>query len=141
MPSSDITFQTVSFWNPDEVVALYRSAGWWDDAYDIAGIPPLILHSFRFVICISDDEQAIIAMGRILSDSVKTGIIQDLCVLPKYQGKGIGRGMLNHLVDVAREGGISRLFLVAQPGTESFYEKSGFIRKDNLIFFLNSNPR
>lgn len=134
MSNNHVTFQIVQNWDPVEIIALYRSAGWWEDWYDPQGIPSLISGSFLFATGIDPRGGKAVAMGRILSDQVHTGYIQDLCVLDTYRGLGIGRSLLAFLVSRGKEAGLHSIQLIAEPGTQSFYEKSGFITHKSLIF-------
>lgn len=129
-----VTFHIVQSWVTAEIIALYRSAGWWEDWYDPHGVPSLISGSFLFATGVDQHSGKAIAMGRILSDQVHTGYIQDLCVLDSYRGMGIGRSLLAFLVSKGKEAGLHSIQLIAEPGTQSFYEKSGFITHKSLIF-------
>lgn len=133
-----IEFKIVHEWNSGEIVDLYRSAGWWEDYYDPEGIQSLISGSFIFMIGMSTRTGRAVAMGRILSDHVKTGYIQDLCVLSGLRGKRIGANLLEALVQAGERAGLSSLHLVAEPGTLSFYQKSGFISEKGLIFLTKT---
>lgn len=133
---SRIIFKIVTEWDIESIVSLYRSAGWWKDEYDAGSIPSLISSSYLFVIGYCDDTNQTVAMGRVLSDAVSTGIIQDMSVLKTFQNQGIGSSLLQFLVTTARSAGLSRIFLVAEPGTVEFYKKSGFITDENKIFLL-----
>jgi len=42
----------VNSWPEDEIVLLYKDAGWWKDTYDKSGISQLITGSFAFAIAI-----------------------------------------------------------------------------------------
>jgi aralkylamine N-acetyltransferase len=129
-----VWFQCIREWNPLDIIALYRSAGWWEEDFDQAGILPLIQGSHIFVVGISEDTGKAVAMGRIISDHVKTGYIHDLCVLTEYRGREIGSHLLSFLIHTGQDYGLEYLHLVAQPGTSMFYEKSGFISENGLIF-------
>ncbi|MDD1728938.1 MAG: GNAT family N-acetyltransferase [Methanospirillum sp.] len=133
-----VAFQVVSSWDSADIIALYQSAGWWRDWYDPAGIVPLIQGSFVFVVAVQQETGKAVAMGRILSDRVATGYIQDLCVLTELRGRHIGVGLLNFLIAEAKRRGISSLYLVAEPDTRDFYEKSGFICNSGMIFLTNT---
>ncbi|WP_319578118.1 GNAT family N-acetyltransferase [uncultured Methanospirillum sp.] len=139
MTTAPVTYQVVKGWNDDDIIALYRSAGWWRDYYDPSGIAPLIKGSFIFVVGIDSGTGRAVAMGRIISDGVGAGYIHDLCVLTEVRGMHIGAGILEFLVREAHAAGLSSLYLVAEPDTQSFYEKSGFI-SDNGLIFLTYNP-
>ena len=43
------------------------------------------------------DDRNVIAMGRIVGDLRLVYIIQDVIVLPEYQGKGLGRGIMDRI--------------------------------------------
>ena len=65
-------------------------------------------------------------MGRVISDGVSDGYIQDLVVLPEYRKTGVGRQIVATLVNKCVEPGISWIGLIAEPDTEKFYLPSGF---------------
>ena len=129
-----VIFQNVREWVTRDIVDLYRSAGWWEEYYDSAEIPSLIQGSFIFVVGISTETGRAVAMGRIISDRVQTGYIQDLCVLKEVRGNRIGTRLLQFLIQAGRNAGLASLHLVAEPGTSSFYEKSGFLCENGMIF-------
>lgn len=133
-----IAYQVVQEWDISDIIELYQSAGWWREHYDPTGIPPLIEGSFIFAVGIHTLTGKAVAMGRILSDHVSTGYIQDLCVLKEMRGMQIGTGLLNFLIQEGQKAGISSLRLIAEPDTRSFYEKSGFISNKELIFLTNT---
>ncbi|PKL60940.1 MAG: N-acetyltransferase [Methanomicrobiales archaeon HGW-Methanomicrobiales-4] len=138
MHHEPIEFKIVREWDCGEIVDLYRSAGWWEEYYDPNGIQLLISGSFIFMLGISTRTGKAVAMGRILSDRIKIGYIQDLCVLSELRGMRIGTNLLGALIQAGQSAGLSSLHLVAEPGTISFYEKSGFISEKGLIFLTKT---
>lgn len=134
MDESLIQFLIVQEWPSDEIVDLYRAAGWWKDEYDPSEIPRLMRGSYIFVVGIDRSSGKAVAMGRILSDNVKTGYIQDLCVHTDMRGQKIGKALLNYLVQSGMNAGLKYLFLIAEPDTNSFYERAGFIQIRSTTF-------
>jgi GNAT superfamily N-acetyltransferase len=132
----DLHFIITDQWDVSSIVALYTDAGWWKAEYDPQQVPGLIQASFRFCVGIFRKTGETVAMGRIISDGITTAIIQDMCVLKKYRGQGIGHQLLSVLIATAQKAGLSRIVLVAEPGTVPFYEKSQFIADKNKIFLL-----
>jgi len=63
-----------------------------------------------------------VGTGRILGD----GHIGRLAVIKAARGKGIGEKIVANLLDVAKQKGMSRVFLGAQEHAVGFYEKMGF---------------
>ena len=51
--------------------------------------------------------------------------IGHLWVHPAKQGQGVGKRLVDHLTEAAREAGITELHIVADPNAVPFYEKCG----------------
>lgn len=87
------------------------------------------LRNSLFTIAVTDQEQ-VVGMGRLVGDGCYICYVQDLVVLPDYQGKGIGKYMIERLVSYVNEKGIPdtniTLGLFAAMGKEGFYQKQGF---------------
>lgn len=69
------------------------------------------------------DGNKLIGAGRMLSDGICYGCIFDVGVLPEYQKKGIGKGLMNNLL--SGEEHLS-MHLTSTFGNEEFYKKLGF---------------
>lgn len=81
------------------------------------------------------DGDRIIAMGRMLFDFGYTAYLGDVLVRPEYQGQGIGRRIVEGLIDrtmaSAGEGERIMFILGAAKGKEEFYQKLGFHLRPN----------
>ena len=122
----EIVVQLIRSWDNDEIADLYRNGGWWKEEYDPAALVSLIQGSFSFAVAIDKKTGRAIGMGRVISDGVSDGYIQDLVVLPEYRKSGIGREMVSALVRQSIQSGITWIALIAEPGTEQFYLPLGF---------------
>lgn len=71
-------------------------------------------------------EKSLIGFGRVLSDGILHAFIVDLIVDPHYQGCGIGKMILNNLVDKCKLAGIPDIQLFCANGKKEFYTKQGF---------------
>ena len=69
------------------------------------------------------DGDRLVGMARAISDGEYQAAIYDLCMLPEYQGSGIGRRLMESIL-AACAGLTVVLFVV--PGKEGFYAKFGF---------------
>ena len=136
-----VQFIIVDVWDSDTIITLYKDAGWWKDEYDPGELPEFIRASFRFCIGVHKKTGETVATGRIISDGISTGIIQDMCVLQKFRGRGIGHQLLTFLIKTARDAGLPRIILVAEPDTSPFYEQSDFIADKKKIFLLYEKER
>ena len=122
----NIAIQLVHSWDEVEIANLYRAGGWWKEEYDPKEIPRLIQGSFLFAVAVDKKTGRAAGMGRVISDGVSDGYIQDLVVLPEYRKTGIGTRIVSTLVEKCVESGISWIGLIAEPDTEKFYLPSGF---------------
>jgi ribosomal protein S18 acetylase RimI-like enzyme len=122
----DIAIQLVQTWNEGEIANLYRAGGWWKEDYDQRELPRLIRGSFLFAVAVDRKTGHAVGMGRVISDGVSDGYIQDLVVLPEYRKTGIGAQIVSILVKKCVERGISWIGLIAEPDTEKFYLPFGF---------------
>lgn len=72
------------------------------------------------------------------------GEIMNIAVEPAYQGRGLGRALLNHISEVARQQGLARL--VIKTGNSSIrqiqlYQQQGFdLVQVNYNYFLEHYP-
>ena len=72
------------------------------------------------------DGQELVGAGRALADGADTSYIADVALLPEYQGRGLGRQIVQRLIDLSQ--GHRKILLFAVPGKEPFYQKFGFRR-------------
>ncbi len=72
----------------------------------------------------------LIGMGRMVGDGAMYWYLQEIIVLPEFQGKGIGTMIVNYLVDYAiknsQTGKFTTIGGVSAKGKEGFYQKMGF---------------
>lgn len=105
---------------------LRRSAGWADLTLEQAKMG---LANSAYVIaarCGGD----VVGMARYLSDGGYVRYISDVVVLPEYQGREIGRHMLEeilaHIRKNKKDDEYISINLMAAAGKEGFYQKLGF---------------
>jgi predicted GNAT family N-acyltransferase len=70
-----------------------------------------------------------IGTGRLLAD----GHIGRMAVLAEWRGKGVGRALLETLMDEARQRGLASLVLNAQTEATGFYERFGFVAEGGIF--------
>lgn len=92
------------------------------------------LKNTLYSLCVYDDNK-LIGYGRIIGDKTIFLYIQDIMVIPEYQNKHIGTGIMENLLTQINEykkiNPNIRTYLGASKGKESFYEKFGFISRPN----------
>ena len=110
----------------DELIRLYKDAGWWKKEYDknTDFLKGLVANSACFVGAFH--KNSMIGMGRALSDLASDAYIQDVAVLKPFRGKGIGSKIIKELVAFLQQHQVDWIGLVAKPNTSLFYVKLGF---------------
>jgi ribosomal protein S18 acetylase RimI-like enzyme len=110
----------------DDLVALYKDAGWWKSSY---GESPEFLNHI-----VADSglfagaflNKKMIGMGRALSDLASDAYIQDVVVLKEHRGRGIGKKIIQTLITGLKEHGVDWIGLIAESGTTDFYKNLEF---------------
>lgn len=114
----------------EQWMKLRASVGWATFPIETASRS---LDATSFCVCAYSGSE-LIGMGRVLGDGVISFYIGNIMVDPDWQGKGIGREILEHINDylesVAAPGAIASLLSIK--GKEDFYKQFGFMcRPDN----------
>lgn len=106
---------------------LRASVGW--GGYTKEQAQRALEHSLYTIVAMEGDQAA--GMGRLVGDGIYDTLV-DVVVKPEYQGQGIGRRMIQKILEEAERqtpaGGRVTLQLIAAEGKEPFYEKFGFTK-------------
>ncbi|MBR2950657.1 MAG: GNAT family N-acetyltransferase [Lachnospiraceae bacterium] len=90
------------------------------------------------VIAVYNDE--VIGMGRLVGDGVMYWYLQEIIVLPEFQGKGIGTRIVNRLLGYIEENTTPGTFvsvgLTAAAGKDTFYEQFGFSKSMGMTKYI-----
>jgi ribosomal protein S18 acetylase RimI-like enzyme len=84
----------------------------------------------------------VIGMGRLIGDGVKYFYVQDVAVLPAYQGYKIGSAMLDRLLDYVARTAPATAFvgLFATDSAVNLYQRHGFTSGDMAGMFRLVEP-
>jgi len=115
---------------PEEFNILHEAVGW--GVVNNQERIQKALNRSNFLIAAQINEK-IIGMARVIDDGLQA-LLLDVIVLPEYQGQGIGKTLMNYVMEylyvLSRNGGI-KANLVTAPDKVGFYEKFGFINRPN----------
>jgi len=115
----------------DEMNMLQESVGWGRRDEKII---EEALDNTLYSLCVYDEDK-LIGYGRIIGDKTIFLYIHDVMVIPEYQGRGIGKGIMEALLKQVDEykkvNPNIRTYLGASKGRESFYEQFGFEVRPN----------
>lgn len=82
------------------------------------------------------DQDILIGFGRAISDGAYQGAIYDVAVLDAYQGRGVGRKIVEKLIENMSN---CNIILYSAVGKEIFYERMNFRKmKTGMAIFSNS---
>jgi GNAT superfamily N-acetyltransferase len=97
---------------------------------------------YKVYVAVLDDEIAgafeLLIMDNLANRGIPSGIIEDVVVAERHQGKGIGKAMMAYAVDICREQGCYKVALSSNLKRErahKFYESLGF-KKHGYSFFI-----
>ena len=115
----------------EEFNYLYDAVG-WGSYYE--KVSEKALTNTMYSVSVYDDDK-IIGYGRIIGDGICFLYIHDVMVIPKYQNKKIGSQIMNKLLEkvnqIKIENPYVRVYLGASKGKEKFYERFGFITRED----------
>jgi len=137
MNLAEIEIKAIAAADRNSIKKLYQDAGWWrsgDESADGAWIDALVRQSFCFVGAFRGGE--LIGMGRAISDGVSDAYIQDVVVLKKFRRAGIGNRIIEKLVEFLTSRRIGWIGLIAEPGTQEFYQRLGFVAMEGFTPML-----
>ncbi|MGA3032739.1 MAG: GNAT family N-acetyltransferase [Terracidiphilus sp.] len=106
---------------------LSRSSYWAQDR-SRAAVEKTIQHSMCFGVF---DKAKQIAFGRLVTDCVAFGYLADVFVAPEYRGKGVGKILLNAIVNdpIVRD---LTVVLLRTKDAHSLYKQFGFASLRNV---------
>lgn len=91
------------------------------------------------IVLVIEDQQKIICCGTILIETKllhnlgKVGHIEDIITHSSYRGQGLGKKIIQSLVSYGKDCGCYKVILDCNDTNIPFYEKCGFIKKENQM--------
>jgi len=119
----------------EELLNLYELLGWNSLKLTVDDLERMCTQSWYALYAF--DEQQLIGMGRVISDGVITAIICGVCVLPSYQSKGIGKEILNRIINHCEQNRVIPQLMCVE-SLEAYYKELGF-KKFSIGMTKNTN--
>ena len=120
----------------EDFIKLKVSAGFRERPVDL--VDKALKNNLFDVVAVANGE--VIGMGRLVGDGVMYWYLQEIVVLPEYQGKGIGTAIVNRLIeyitDHTEPGNFTSVGLTAAEGKEGFYERFGFSKSRGMTKYI-----
>ena len=90
-----------------------------------------------YAVAFAFDETKLIGVGRALSDGICQAAIYNIALDEEYQGLGIGKGIINSLINQVKS---CNIILYTHPQTIDLYEHLGFRRmKTGMVMYEGSD--
>jgi ribosomal protein S18 acetylase RimI-like enzyme len=120
--------------NWEEMREVFNSVGWRNRSIEIIKKVFEVSH----VVTIAECNGRIVGFGRALSDGVYNAAIYDVVVHRDFQHLGIGKKIMDNLLDHLKH--ISCVHLISTAGNEKFYQKVGLKKlKTGMARYLNTD--
>ncbi|MBU5677080.1 GNAT family N-acetyltransferase [Alkaliphilus sp. MSJ-5] len=105
----------------DKLKTLFNEVGWNDKTDDINRLKAMVENSQ--IVVTAWDEEIMVGFARCTTDYVFNGQINNVVVDSKYRRKGIGKVLINKILDSSRQ---VTYILRGSIGNEEFYRGLGF---------------
>ena len=89
--------------------------------------------------CFVYDNEKLIGVGRSVADGYDVSYICDVAIHPDFQGLGLGKQIVNKLVEFSE--GYNKIILFASMGKEPFYAKLGFDKMNTAMAIFKNRQR
>ena len=132
----EVNYSITDSITPEEYMKLREAVGW--------GLFPLEEAeaglSNSYIWCLRDNEASRrpIGIGRVIWDHGYVMYIADIIVIPEYQGNGLGRVIMEKVMDFTHEqlkpGYKFMVSLCSAKGKDEFYKQFGFVSRPNDDF-------
>lgn len=109
-----------------DLVGLYTSVGWSVYASDPDALVRAVEQS-SYVVSARDSTGALVGLARAISDDVTICYLQDILVNPIHQRSGLGRALVDNVIEHYAHVRQKVLLTDDEPGQRAFYESMGFI--------------
>ena len=120
-------------WN--ELSNLYKIAPLGDKAPEL--LEKVFINSmFKYFVY---ENNKLIGVGRALADGADCSYICDVAIHPDYQGRGLGKEIIERLIDDSKEH--KKIILYAVPDKEPFYAKFGFSKMKTAMAIFREQDR
>ncbi len=133
----------------DEYSWVYDASGVdWEELSQLYRIAPLgekpprelaTVFANSMFTCFVFADGRLVGAGRALADGLDCSYIADVAVHPDHQGMGLGKSLISELVALSE--GHKKIILYANPGTEGFYAKLGFLRMNTAMAIWRDRER
>ncbi len=120
----DFSIKEYAKYNESEILNLYQSAGW----INYTNNPDMLKNAYAnsLKILAAYENEKLLGIIRVVGDGHSIVFIQDIIVLPAYQRYGIGRALMNKILEIYQNVYQKVLLTDNTDKTIQFYKSVGF---------------
>jgi len=125
-----ITFKQYTTYKQEEILDLYSKVGW----INYTEKPDMVKAAYDQSLYLlgAYDDKDLVGIIRVVGDGHSIIYIQDIVVSPDYQRQGIGKNLLERVLDKYKHVYQKILLTMNEEKTVKFYESVGFEADYNL---------
>jgi predicted GNAT family N-acyltransferase len=124
----------------DELHALYQFE-WWTKGRKLEDVRRVVQHSDIIVAFCEADAKRLVAFTRVLTDYVYKALVFDVIVAESYRGTGLGKQLLDAVVNHPDLKSVRHLELYCLPELMPFYQKWGFTAELGELRFMRKTNK
>lgn len=109
----------------DDLIGLYQQA-WWSKGRELADVRRMLEQTDILVGFCEPESHRLVAFARVLTDGVYKALIFDVIVAESHRDLGLGRALMDGLVNHPKLKTVRHLELYCLPELVSFYKRWGF---------------
>jgi GNAT superfamily N-acetyltransferase len=118
-----------------DLLELYRHE-WWTGARREDDVARMLQQTDLVVGVCTDPDGQLVGFTRVLTDRVYKALVFDVIVAPAHRGTGLGRRLVQYVLDHPMLGEVRHIELYCKPELIPFYERWGFSRPGPEVNFL-----
>ena len=124
-----------------ELMELYRHE-WWTNQRHEHDVARMLQHTDLVVGACADPGGELVGFTRVLTDRAYKALIFDVIVAQAHRGTGLGRRMIEYVLDHPMLTQVQHIELYCKPELIEFYEQWGFAKADvNLMRLTKDDVR
>ncbi len=93
------------------------------------------------LVWVAESGQKIVGFGAVAAIAQGTYSLEHLWVDPGAMGQGVGRTLLEHMIETLAAVGAQQLQIESDPHAEGFYRHMGARRVGEIVYVLEGQPR
>lgn len=126
----EFSIREYNAYNKKEILDLYGSVGWTNYTDHPEMLKKAYEHSLKIYGAYAENK--LVGIIRVVGDGYSVVFIQDLLIYPEYQRKGIGKALLEYILNEYKDVYQKHLLTENTEKTIQFYKSIGFIMDTDM---------